>query len=146
MYFHYNILTPYSLNNLIWHHTILPGLKTVSVEHLILHDLNIYQIIVTIIKHKNYSHYYHHNDYYRKPKTNIGIPQMHIITDYVLLITSHPHSTLKYPDNSLSSCGIQLRMLSYSQRRRKQSWPTQNYYPELAWMVWEETRTHQSVQ
>lgn len=145
MYFHYNRLSAYPLSSLIWHHTILPGLKTVSVEHHILHDLSIYQIIITIIKHKNYSHHYHNNNYYRKPKTIISIPQLHIITNYVLLITSHPHSTLKYPDNSLSSCGTRLRMLNYRQRRRKQSWPTQNYYPELSWMVWEKTRKHQSV-
>ena len=101
----------------------LPGLKTVSVEHLILQDMRIYQIIITIIKHKNDCHHYHHNDYYRKSKKNISIPQLNIITNYVL-ITSHPHSTLKYPDNSLSSCGIRLGTLNYRQRRRKQSWPT----------------------
>ena len=64
-----------------------PELKTVSVEHLILHDLRIYQIIITII---NLTNYFHHYDYYRRPKTIIRVPLLNIITNYVL-ITFHPH-------------------------------------------------------
>lgn len=76
---------------------VLPRLKTVSAEHLILHDLRIYQIIITITKHKNYCHHYYHNDYYCKPKTIIIIPQLNTITNYVLLITSHPQLNLTIP-------------------------------------------------